>query len=273
MASSFHFVKSKSAKDQKPVSRARQEGPLCIDCCRFAALRQPTKWARSGENWKEPASGEWIRTFAVITTDANELVAEIHDRMPLNSRAWRLCTLAERRARSRRFDAAVPGRTPADVADLDPGQQAGKRRSLDRRANRVGHLCCVGRAKLTALERGATGYFGDKGGLRKNGMPIGVRSRFAMQNLESAEKESPSNPESFLVSALAPVYPQSQWRCDRHAAHHQSASPTLPARRIFGTCDAHCRVHEFPEFLRVALSHPVFRVEVDFDCIIAVLAR
>jgi putative SOS response-associated peptidase YedK len=35
------------------------------------------------ENWKEPASGEWIRTFAVITTDANELVAEIHDRMPL----------------------------------------------------------------------------------------------------------------------------------------------------------------------------------------------
>ena len=28
-------------------------------------------------------SGEWIRTFAVITTDANDLVAEIHDRMPL----------------------------------------------------------------------------------------------------------------------------------------------------------------------------------------------
>jgi len=22
------------------------------------------------ENWKEPASGEWIRTFAIITTDA-----------------------------------------------------------------------------------------------------------------------------------------------------------------------------------------------------------
>jgi putative SOS response-associated peptidase YedK len=35
------------------------------------------------ENWKDPASGEWIRTFAVITTDANDLVAEIHDRMPL----------------------------------------------------------------------------------------------------------------------------------------------------------------------------------------------
>ena len=35
------------------------------------------------ENWKEPATGEWIRTFAVITTDANQLVADIHDCMPL----------------------------------------------------------------------------------------------------------------------------------------------------------------------------------------------
>jgi putative SOS response-associated peptidase YedK len=30
----------------------------------------------------EPRSGEWIRTFAIITTDANELVAEIHNRVP-----------------------------------------------------------------------------------------------------------------------------------------------------------------------------------------------
>ena len=29
------------------------------------------------------ASGEWIRTFAIITTDSNELVADIHDRMPV----------------------------------------------------------------------------------------------------------------------------------------------------------------------------------------------
>ncbi len=35
------------------------------------------------ENWKDPASGEWVRTFALITTAANELVAQIHDRMPL----------------------------------------------------------------------------------------------------------------------------------------------------------------------------------------------
>ena len=34
------------------------------------------------ENWKDPASGEWIRTFAVLTVPANDLVAQIHDRMP-----------------------------------------------------------------------------------------------------------------------------------------------------------------------------------------------
>ena len=35
------------------------------------------------ENWKDPASGDWIRTFVIITTDANALVGQIHDRMPL----------------------------------------------------------------------------------------------------------------------------------------------------------------------------------------------
>jgi putative SOS response-associated peptidase YedK len=35
------------------------------------------------ENWKDPTRGEWVRTFAVITMDANELLGEIHDRMPL----------------------------------------------------------------------------------------------------------------------------------------------------------------------------------------------
>jgi putative SOS response-associated peptidase YedK len=35
------------------------------------------------ENWKDPTSGEWVRTFAIITPGANALVADIHDRMPL----------------------------------------------------------------------------------------------------------------------------------------------------------------------------------------------
>src|SRR5215218_1397853 len=31
---------------------------------------------------KNPATGEWVRTFCIITTAANELVGRIHDRMP-----------------------------------------------------------------------------------------------------------------------------------------------------------------------------------------------
>jgi len=34
------------------------------------------------ENWKHPGTRAWIRTFAIITTEANERVAEIHNRMP-----------------------------------------------------------------------------------------------------------------------------------------------------------------------------------------------
>jgi putative SOS response-associated peptidase YedK len=34
------------------------------------------------ENWKDPASGDWVRTFTIITVPSNELIARIHDRMP-----------------------------------------------------------------------------------------------------------------------------------------------------------------------------------------------
>jgi putative SOS response-associated peptidase YedK len=45
--------------------------------------RSPFGLAGVWENWKDPAKDEWVRTFCVITTDANELVAAIHDRMPV----------------------------------------------------------------------------------------------------------------------------------------------------------------------------------------------
>ena len=34
------------------------------------------------ENWRNPNTGEWERTFAIITVPSNELVAKIHNRMP-----------------------------------------------------------------------------------------------------------------------------------------------------------------------------------------------
>ncbi|HEV2097509.1 MAG TPA: SOS response-associated peptidase family protein [Stellaceae bacterium] len=34
------------------------------------------------EDWQSPA-GEWVRSFAIITTQPNELCAELHNRMPV----------------------------------------------------------------------------------------------------------------------------------------------------------------------------------------------
>jgi putative SOS response-associated peptidase YedK len=34
------------------------------------------------ENWKDP-QGNWLRTFTIVTGEPNELVAPIHNRMPV----------------------------------------------------------------------------------------------------------------------------------------------------------------------------------------------
>ncbi|MDX6806933.1 SOS response-associated peptidase family protein [Terrihabitans sp. PJ23] len=33
------------------------------------------------ENWKPPATEQWLRTFTIITTRANETIADLHQRM------------------------------------------------------------------------------------------------------------------------------------------------------------------------------------------------
>jgi putative SOS response-associated peptidase YedK len=35
------------------------------------------------ENWRPRNSDEWLRTFCFLTTNANELVNDIHGRMPV----------------------------------------------------------------------------------------------------------------------------------------------------------------------------------------------
>ncbi|MBV8398328.1 MAG: SOS response-associated peptidase, partial [Acetobacteraceae bacterium] len=50
------------------------------------------------ENWRSPA-GEWVRSFAIITTMPNELCAELHNRMPVVLKARNLAGLARRGAR------------------------------------------------------------------------------------------------------------------------------------------------------------------------------
>ena len=41
------------------------------------------------ENWKEPALGEWIRTFAIITTDANNRSRDSRPRPGYINKSWR----------------------------------------------------------------------------------------------------------------------------------------------------------------------------------------
>ena len=63
----FEWKAIKGQKAKQPYAIAMQDGsPFGIGALTGGA-----------------SSGEWVRTFAIITTDANELVAEIHDRMPL----------------------------------------------------------------------------------------------------------------------------------------------------------------------------------------------
>ena len=66
----FEWKAIKGQKAKQPYAIAMKDGA-------------PFGIAGIWENWKDPTTGEWVRTFAIITTDANELVADIHDRMPV----------------------------------------------------------------------------------------------------------------------------------------------------------------------------------------------
>ena len=65
----FEWKAIRGAKAKQPFAIAMKSG-------------EPFALAAIWENWKQPETGEWLRTFAVVTCPANDLVADIHDRMP-----------------------------------------------------------------------------------------------------------------------------------------------------------------------------------------------
>ncbi len=62
----YEWKAIKGQKAKQPYAIAMKDG-------------QPFGIGGLWENWKEPTSGEWLRTFVVITTDANELVRWLSD--------------------------------------------------------------------------------------------------------------------------------------------------------------------------------------------------
>jgi len=74
----FENLASRSCTRCQKATRSAIEGGVSIE------PRLATWFGIAGlcENFKDPHSGEWVRTVAIITVPANELVATIHDRMP-----------------------------------------------------------------------------------------------------------------------------------------------------------------------------------------------
>jgi putative SOS response-associated peptidase YedK len=65
----FEWRAIKGARAKQPYAIAMKDG-------------SPVGLAGLWENWRNPDTGEWERTFAVITVPSNEMVGQIHDRMP-----------------------------------------------------------------------------------------------------------------------------------------------------------------------------------------------
>jgi putative SOS response-associated peptidase YedK len=66
----FEWMKVKGKGPKQPYAIGMKSG-------------EPFALAGIWESWRQPETGDIVRTFAVITTAANELLAGIHDRMPV----------------------------------------------------------------------------------------------------------------------------------------------------------------------------------------------
>jgi putative SOS response-associated peptidase YedK len=69
-ADGFYEWQKLAAKQKKPFAYMLRSG-------------QPFAFAGLWDAWKDPASGEWLQSFVILTTTANELTGTIHDRMPV----------------------------------------------------------------------------------------------------------------------------------------------------------------------------------------------
>jgi putative SOS response-associated peptidase YedK len=69
-ASGFYEWKQIDTKEKQPFAFDLTNGNMMA----FAGL-----W----DAWKDPANGKWLQSYTIITTEANELMAAVHTRMPV----------------------------------------------------------------------------------------------------------------------------------------------------------------------------------------------
>jgi putative SOS response-associated peptidase YedK len=61
----------------------RREGKRKVPMWIHLKNREPFAFAGLWDSWRDPALGDVLNTFTIITTDPNTLVARIHNRMPV----------------------------------------------------------------------------------------------------------------------------------------------------------------------------------------------
>ncbi|WP_044559557.1 SOS response-associated peptidase [Azospirillum sp. B4] len=76
-ADAFYEWKKTSPTQKQPYAISLDDG-------------QPMAFAGLWEGWREPATGDWVHTYTIITTTPNALMEPIHDRMPviLPAKSW-----------------------------------------------------------------------------------------------------------------------------------------------------------------------------------------
>jgi putative SOS response-associated peptidase YedK len=68
--------------------------------------RSPFAFAGLWDRWKEPTGNTWLESFTIVTTDANEVAATAHDRMPV---------ILDAADHARWLDTSDPTRPPIDL--------------------------------------------------------------------------------------------------------------------------------------------------------------
>jgi putative SOS response-associated peptidase YedK len=69
-ADAFYEWQKLDPKNKQPFAIALSSG-------------EPYGFAGVWDRWRDPASREWLDTFSILTTDPNQVVAPLHNRMPV----------------------------------------------------------------------------------------------------------------------------------------------------------------------------------------------